>query len=179
MAAAIFVLLGAWAVAGAIEDATARRWMRTIILVLGVPLTILSGPRLAWLAIGVAGAVLVVPWLWQRRGSTARRWRPSRRALIALAALALAIAATVVLVAPRALSITSLVYRGDLWRDTINAWSHNPITGIGPGHHAVRAPGGGARLLVPGQPTPLRTTWPSASWATPASSGWRRQWCWS
>ena len=57
-----FVLLGAWAVAGAIEDATARRWMRTIILVLGVPLTILSGSRSAWLAIGVAGAVLVVPW---------------------------------------------------------------------------------------------------------------------
>ena len=128
-----FVLLGAWAVAGAIEDATGRRWMRTIILVLGVPLTILSGSRSAWLAIGVAGAVLVVPWLWQRRGSTARRWRPSRRALIAIAALALGIAATVVLVAPRALSITSLVYRGDLWRDTINAWSHSPITGIGPG----------------------------------------------
>ena len=29
--------------------------------------------------------------------------------------------------------MSSLLYRGALWRDTINAWSHSPFIGIGPG----------------------------------------------
>ena len=35
--------------------------------------------------------------------------------------------------APRLTAVTSLVYRASLWRDTLHAWSTDPVLGIGPG----------------------------------------------
>ena len=37
------------------------------------------------------------------------------------------------LVLPRLTAVSSLVYRGALWRDTLVAWSSDPLLGIGPG----------------------------------------------
>ena len=36
-------------------------------------------------------------------------------------------------ITPRLTDVRSLVYRGYLWRDTLNAWSQDPAFGIGPG----------------------------------------------
>jgi len=112
-----FVIWPAWALAGLIEAPHWRRGIRTALVVVGVPLTILSGSRSAWLAIGVTAASAGVPWAWARR----------HRLRVA------ALGATVVLVAPRLAAVTSLLYRANLWRDTVNAWSTDPLLGIGPG----------------------------------------------
>jgi hypothetical protein len=42
-------------------------------------------------------------------------------------------AALVAVILPRALAVTSLLYRVSLWRDTLIAWSTDPLLGIGPG----------------------------------------------
>ena len=47
-------IIPAWALAGLIEPAGLRRVVRTGLVVVGVPLTILSGSRSAWLAIAAA-----------------------------------------------------------------------------------------------------------------------------
>src|SRR3989337_3523722 len=62
-----FVLLAAWALAALIEDGRLRNALRTGLLVVGIPLTVLSGSRSAWLAMAVAAFVAVVPWAWRRR----------------------------------------------------------------------------------------------------------------
>ena len=128
-----FVLLAAWALAALIEDARLRNAMRTGLLVVGIPLTVLSGSRSAWLAMAVAAFVAVVPWAWRRRGRlrVPRRITP-RGAAIGVAALG-GTALALMLALPRLTAITSLIYRGALWRDTLRAWSSDPLLGIGPG----------------------------------------------
>jgi tetratricopeptide (TPR) repeat protein len=46
---------------------------------------------------------------------------------------AVALAGAAALVIPRLTEVSSLVYRGFLWRDTLAAWSSDPLLGIGPG----------------------------------------------
>ncbi|MCV0402240.1 MAG: O-antigen ligase family protein [Chloroflexi bacterium] len=128
-----FVLVPAWILAGLIEHDGLRRAVRTGLVAVGIPLVILSGSRSAWLALTVGGAVTVVPWAWRRR----HRLRLPRRltlrgAAVGIAALiVLAVGAMVVL--PRLTAVTSLLYRGALWRDTLTAWGSDPLLGVGPG----------------------------------------------
>lgn len=128
-----FVLLATLALSALIEPPALRRWTRIAILAVGIPLTILSGSRSAWLAIAVTGAVALVPWAWSRRSRLhLPRGYSGRSALIAAAALA-GVGLVVALVVPRLTAVTSLIYRGALWRDTLQAWSSDPILGLGPG----------------------------------------------
>ena len=138
LAVPAFVVLGAMPVALLIPHRRLRRAMLIGLAVVAVPLTLLSGSRSAWLAAAVAGLVLVAP-------AAVRRLRPTWLALVArsrrltprdvglavagLAVLALAVA----FIAPRLTDVRSLVFRGYLWRDTLAAWSQNPVFGIGPG----------------------------------------------
>lgn len=128
-----FVIIPAWVLAGLIEHAGLRTTVRIGLVVVGVPLTVLSGSRSAWLAIAIGVAVGAVPWAWKRRDRM--RW-PRRVTLIgaASAVSVVVVAALVVLLAlPRVTAVTSLLYRAALWRDTLAAWSSDPLTGIGPG----------------------------------------------
>ena len=128
-----FVIWPAFVAAGLIDAAPLRRAIRIGLAGVGIPLTILSGSRSAWLAIAVTAFVALVPWAWRRRGALGALRRPGPRSL-AIGAIGLAVLAGVaVLVIPRALSVTSLVYRASLWRDTLNAWRTDPLFGIGPG----------------------------------------------
>jgi Tfp pilus assembly protein PilF len=108
----------------------------TIVLTLaavGVPLTLISGSRSAWLAIGIAGLVLLGPMIRARAGAVWRSWRwtPRRIGLTVIGLVGTGLA--FVYVARRLTDATSLIYRGTLWRDTIAAWSGDPLLGIGPG----------------------------------------------
>jgi O-antigen ligase/tetratricopeptide (TPR) repeat protein len=128
-----FVIWPAWALAGLIEAPRWRRGIQIALIVVGVPLTVLSGSRSAWLAIGVTVLAAGVPWAWARRHRLRVSGRPdARTTLIALAGL-VGVVATVVLVAPRVTAVTSLLYRANLWRDTLTAWNTDPLLGIGPG----------------------------------------------
>jgi tetratricopeptide (TPR) repeat protein len=124
-----FVILAALALTLLIDRATLRRWIQLGLVAVGIPLTLLSGSRSGWLAIGVATIVLVAPRL--------RHLRRPERWTIRQAAIGLVFVAGVVVaalfVAPRLTAISSLVYRSYLWRDTLAAWSANPLLGIGPG----------------------------------------------
>jgi tetratricopeptide (TPR) repeat protein len=108
--------------------------VQTGLVLVGVPLTVLSGSRSAWLAMGVTIVAAAIPWAWRRR----HRLRPSgsldaRTIGVAIAGL-VGLAAAIVLVAPRLTAVTSLIYRASLWRDTLAAWSTDPLLGIGPGY---------------------------------------------
>ena len=128
-----FVIWPAWALAGLIESPRWRRVVQTGLVVVGVPLTVLSGSRSAWLAMGVTIVAASVPWAWGRRHRLMPSGRPNARSIgLGLVVLA-GIAAAVVLVVPRLTAVTSLIYRVSLWRDTLAAWSTDPILGIGPG----------------------------------------------
>lgn len=128
-----FVIWPAWALAGLIEHPGWRRLIRTGLVVVGVPLTVLSGSRSAWLAIGVTALVAGVPWLWGRRLVLRSRLRLTPGGVL-YAIGTLVVAAIVVAVAlPRLLAVTSLLYRVSLWRDTLTAWATDPVLGIGPG----------------------------------------------
>jgi O-antigen ligase/tetratricopeptide (TPR) repeat protein len=128
-----FVIWPAWALAGLIESPRWRRIVQGGLVLVGVPLTVLSGSRSAWLAMAIAVVAAAVPWAWRRR----HRILPAgglRARSIGIGLLALAgVAAVIVLVAPRLTAVTSLVYRANLWRDTLVAWSSDPLLGIGPG----------------------------------------------
>jgi O-antigen ligase/tetratricopeptide (TPR) repeat protein len=128
-----FVIWPAWALAGLIEDARWRKRVQWSLASLGVPLTLLSGSRSAWLAVAATGVVVGLPWAWRHR----RHLRPmAARPSAALLIGGIGLASTVivgVLVVPRLTAVTSLLYRVDLWRDTLTAWASDPITGIGPG----------------------------------------------
>lgn len=128
-----FVIWPAWALAGLIAPRRARRIVQAALLLVGVPLTILSGSRSAWLAIGVTLAAAAIPWAWRHRDRLAHLRRPDARTLVLAVIVLAASAAAVVLLAPRLTEVTSLVYRTALWADTLRAWSSDPITGIGPG----------------------------------------------
>gem|GEM_PF-6983659 len=124
-----FIMLGLLPLTFLIAEPRVRRWLQVAIVVIGVPLTLLSGSRSAWVAIGVIGLLLLVP--------TARRLRPrlpSTPREIGLVLLGVAGAAfAFALVAPRLTTVSSLIYRGYLWRDTLDALAPHVITGIGPG----------------------------------------------
>ena len=128
-----FLLIPAWALAGLIEPPWLRRAVRTGLVAVGVPLVILSGSRSAWLAIAAGLAVGLAPPAWQQRHRL--RWPPRLTpggiavgvGVLVVGALGLALAL------PRVTAVTSLLYRGALWRDTLVAWSSDPLTGIGPG----------------------------------------------
>ena len=70
-----FVIIPAWALAGLIEPAWLRRWVRIALVAVGIPMTILSGSRSAWLAIAAAAVIAAAPFAWRHR----RRLRPSSR----------------------------------------------------------------------------------------------------
>ena len=128
-----FVIWPAWALAGLIEDPAWRRPIRAGLVVVGVPLTIFSGSRSAWLAIGVTAVVAGLPWLWARRhrlGSI--RALRGRSLLLVIGAVAAGLL-VVALIVPRLMALTSLLYRFGLWRDTLRAWATDPLLGIGPG----------------------------------------------
>ncbi len=128
-----FVIWPAWALAGLIESPRWRRIVQTGLVLVGVPLTVLSGSRSAWLAMGVTIVAALIPWTWHRRHRLLPAGGPDARS-IGLGLLALAgVAAVIVLAAPRLTAVTSLLYRAGLWRDTLAAWSTDPILGIGPG----------------------------------------------
>ncbi|HEX5041172.1 MAG TPA: O-antigen ligase family protein [Candidatus Limnocylindria bacterium] len=133
VAVAPFVLLATWAIAGQIEDGRWRRGFRISLVVVGIPLVILSGSRSAWVAYGVAALVLAVPWMLARRDLVRRARRPGPRMVLAAAGALVVVAALAAIMAPRLTAITSVIYRGDLWRDTITAWLARPLTGLGPG----------------------------------------------
>jgi tetratricopeptide (TPR) repeat protein len=128
-----FVLLAVLPVALLIPHRTGRLAMLLALAVVGVPLTLVSGSRSAWLAMAVAVAILLAPSLVRRARTfrLPRRWTAPRVALLA-GGIALA-AAGIAFVGPRLTDASSLVYRGFLWRDTIAAWSTDPLLGIGPG----------------------------------------------
>lgn len=129
VAVAPFVLLAALPLTLFIDSARVRTVVRVGLLSVGIPLTLLSGSRSAWLAIGVAGLVLVTPLV--RRLRLPERWTP-RTIAVVLAGLA-AFSISALFVAPRFTAVGSLVYRSYLWRDTLAAVSVDPLLGIGPG----------------------------------------------
>ena len=128
-----FVIWPAWVLAGLIEAPVWRRAVRIGLVVVGVPLTILSGSRSAWLAIGATALVAGIPWLWQRRAGLRLPERVTPRQLILVVVGIVAVAVVVAVAVPRVLAVTSLLYRVALWRDTLTAWSSDPLLGIGPG----------------------------------------------
>ncbi len=128
-----FVIWSAWALAGLIEAPEWRRAIRIGLVVVGIPLTILSGSRSAWLAIRAAALVGGLPWAWsQRHRLRLRAASAGRPVLLAIGAL-VAVAVLAALVVPRLTAVTSLIYRVALWRDTLAAWQTDPLLGIGPG----------------------------------------------
>lgn len=139
VAVAPFVLLALTPIVLLMTDRRFRRAVMAALLVLGIPLTILSGSRSAWIAMGTAGVVLAAPWVVRRSRQGLGGWLPAGGvgwtprqvglAFVVAAGSVLAIAA----VASRVTDLRSLLYRGFLWRDTLNAWSADPLFGIGPG----------------------------------------------
>ena len=128
-----FVIIPAWALAGLIEPAWLRRGVRIGLVAVGIPMTILSGSRSAWLAIGAAAVIGAAPFAWRHRHRLRPSSRVTWRALAAgIGALAF-VALIVALVVPRIGAITSVLYRFALWRDTLAAWQTDPLLGIGPG----------------------------------------------
>lgn len=127
-----FVIWPAFALAGLIEDPRWRRPIRIGLLAVGIPLTILSGSRSAWLAVGATAAIAGVPWLWSRRRRLVSSVTGVPGLLVTIGGL-VAAALVVALVLPRLTAVTSLFYRVGLWRDTLQAWSTDPLLGIGPG----------------------------------------------
>lgn len=128
-----FVIWPAWVLAGLIESPAWRRAVRIGLVAVGIPLTILSGSRSAWLAIGVAAVVGGLPWAWGQRGRLRLRGAWAGRTLLMAAGALAAIAVLAALVLPRLTAVTSLLYRVTLWRDTLAAWQSDPLLGIGPG----------------------------------------------
>ncbi|MDQ2673701.1 MAG: O-antigen ligase family protein [Chloroflexota bacterium] len=128
-----YVIWPAWALAGLIEEERWRRPVRIGLVAVGIPLTILSGSRSAWLAVAGTAVIIGVPWLWQQRGRLGvRDLLRGRGLLVSVGGLAAA-ALVIALALPRLTAVTSLVYRVGLWRDTLAAWATDPLLGIGPG----------------------------------------------
>lgn len=128
-----FVIWPAWVLAGLIESPRWRRTVRIGLVAVGIPLTVLSGSRSAWLAIGAAALVGGIPWAWGQRGRLALRGASAGRTLLLAAGGLAAVAVLAALVVPRLTAVTSLLYRLTLWRDTLVAWQTDPLLGIGPG----------------------------------------------
>jgi tetratricopeptide (TPR) repeat protein len=128
-----FVIIPAWALAGLIEHDWLRRGVRIGLVAVGVPMTILSGSRSAWVAIAATALVVALPLAWRHRHRLRAPARVTPRAIaVGLAGLAV-IVLVVSLVLPRLTAFTSVLYRFALWRDTLAAWQSDPLLGIGPG----------------------------------------------
>jgi O-antigen ligase len=123
-----FVILAALPVALCVPDQRLRRALVAGLSIVGVPLAVISGSRSAWLAMGVTGIVLAIPFIGRIRTGLTRG-----RGLLVAGAVVLAIGAAVALVGGRVLQASSLLYRAYLWRDTLTAWRTDPLFGIGPG----------------------------------------------
>jgi len=128
-----FVIWPAWALAGLIESPRWRRAIRIGLVAAGIPLTILSGSRSAWLAMAAAAVVGGLPWAWSQRHRLRVRGASMGRTLLLAAGTLVAVGALAALVVPRLTAVTSLLYRVALWRDTLAAWQTDPLLGIGPG----------------------------------------------
>lgn len=128
-----FVILAALPIALLIPHRALRLGVVLALATVGLPLTVVSGSRSALLAIGVAGVVLLAPAFGQVAAAARSSWRWTARqvgaGLIGLVGIGLMLA----YLAPRLADATSLIYRGYLWRDTLAAWSADPMLGIGPG----------------------------------------------
>ncbi|MEO8247656.1 MAG: O-antigen ligase family protein [Chloroflexota bacterium] len=128
-----------------LQDGRPRRWLLAVLALTGAPLTLLSGSRSAWVALAVAGLILAAPAV--RSARMPARW--ARREL-AIAGGTLVVAALgLSFIAPRLTAISSLVYRGFLWQDTIAAWSASPVLGIGPGTMPYARQAAAAALTFP------------------------------
>jgi O-Antigen ligase len=126
-----FILLGALPLAFAIPNATVRRILLGVTIAMGVILSALSGSRSAWIAAAAAIVVFAAPEL--RRLSRFDIRRPSRRQWALLAGAGILVLGLIVYEGPRLTALSSLVYRGRLWSDTLEAWRSSPWIGIGPG----------------------------------------------
>ena len=140
-----FMLLAAAPLTLLIEDPRLRRWTQVSMVLVGAPLALFSGSRSAWVAIAVAGLALAVGS--PRRLRLPRSWTPRAIALGWLGVLAAA--AAVVIGAPRLVAFGSVAYRIDLWRDTLTAWSGDPLLGIGPGTMPYARQAAAAALSFP------------------------------
>ena len=128
-----FVIWPAFVLAGLIEAPRWRRAVQAGLVLVGVPLTLLSGSRSAWLALAVTLGGAGAAWAWRHRDALRPAGRIGPRTiLIGVGGLA-AVGVIALLVAPRLTAVTSLIYRASLWRDTLAAWSSDPLSGIGPG----------------------------------------------
>jgi O-antigen ligase/tetratricopeptide (TPR) repeat protein len=128
-----FVILAALPLALAIPWRRTRRTVLALLAGLGIPLTVLSGSRSAWIAITLAALVVGAPWAARRLRTVRLPCRFSwRQVALVVAAVAMA-ALALVYIAPRLDDVSSVIYRGQLWRDTLTAWSGDPAFGIGPG----------------------------------------------
>lgn len=124
-----FVILAALPVALLVTQPRLRHGLVWALLAVGMPLTLVSGSRSAWIAIGVTGLVMAAPL----RGNLRGLLRVSR-GRIGLGVLLVAVGAVGLLfVAPRLTATSSLLYRGRLWQDTLSVWRSDPLLGIGPG----------------------------------------------
>lgn len=128
-----FVIIPAWALAGLIEPDWLRRWVRIGLVVVGIPLTVLSGSRSAWLAIATVAVAAGIPLAWRQRHRLRITSRPTLPSVLAWVGVAAVVALAAALVVPRLTAVTSLLYRFALWRDTLAAWGSDPLLGIGPG----------------------------------------------
>lgn len=128
-----FVLIPAWALAGLIELTWLRRAVRIGLVAVGIPLTVLSGSRSAWLAIAAVVLAAGAPLAWRHRRRLRVASRPTPAAALAWVGILAVVGLGVALVVPRLTAVTSLLYRFALWRDTLAAWASDPLLGIGPG----------------------------------------------
>jgi O-antigen ligase/Tfp pilus assembly protein PilF len=129
VAVAPFVIMAVLPLTLLIAEPRIRRWLQVGLFGVGIPLALLSGSRSAWLAIAVAVAILLGPML----GGARLPRRPTARNLALIAGAGALVIVAAIFIAPRLTAFTSLIYRGYLWRDTIDAWSRSPLVGIGPG----------------------------------------------
>ena len=124
-----FVILAAVPVAMLVSQRYVRRALVIGLLAVGLPFTLLSGSRSAWIAITVATLAMALP--------LARKLRGIPRPTLPLAAGAVGIVAilafSIAFIAPRLSETSSLAYRGRLWDATLTVWRGDPWLGIGPG----------------------------------------------
>ncbi len=135
VAVAPFILLACFGLTFLVPHRVLRLVLQAGLILAGIPLALLSGSRSAWIAMGVTALAMLVPVLLRAR----RRLRLRPRLPTTPGGVAAWIAGVVVLVGGgiyaghRAVAVSSLLYRENLWRDTLRAWSANPILGVGPG----------------------------------------------
>jgi hypothetical protein len=124
-----FVILAALPVALLVTHRRFRRGLVMALLAVGLPLTVLSGSRSAWIAITVATLVMALPLARNLRGMR----RPSLLQVAGIVGSAAAAALSIAFIAPRLTETSSLAYREQLWRATLTVWRSDPWLGIGPG----------------------------------------------